>query len=276
MVTLRLRLLMGLGTVLATMFTVQPAAAAPVLVENGNSWARIDPYSQNGHDIWVVDGWNFPMKEWFWYRVDGTGGLGHEASVDTLDTSPVVLAVDTSGDGVDDNLRLKYRNADQGLAVEINYNLMGAPAGSGRTDLAETVAVTNISSAPRTIHLFLYADYILSAGFDTAVVKWPNTVDQWFAPYHACEVAVVPVPMRCEVGLVPSTLDALNDSLPTTLNGNAGPLTGDVAWGLEWEFMLRPGESYLISENRLLTMVPEPATLSLLALGGLALLRRRR
>jgi len=265
-----------LGAALVAMVLGSPAAAAPVVLEHGGSWARIDPYSQLGNDIWVVDGWNFLRKEWFWYRVDGPGGLGRQASIDALDPSPLVLPSDTSGDGVPDNLRLVYRSADQGLAVEVNYNLLGAPPGSGRTDMAETVAVTNTGAAARTFHLFLYADYILSDGFDTAVANWPNTVFQEFAPWHYAQAAVVPVPSHFEVNLEPLTLNALNDALPTTLNGNAGPLTGDVAWALEWDFPLAPGASYLISENRLLTIVPEPATLALLALGGLAILRRRR
>jgi hypothetical protein len=265
-----------LGAALGAVVLGSPASAAPVMLEHNSSWARIDPYTQQGNDIWVVDGWNFLWKEWFWYRVDGPGGLGREASIDTLDPNPVVLASDTSGDHLNDNLRLIYRSADQGLAVEVNYNLMGGAPGSGRSDIADTILITNTGNVAKDVHFFLYADYILSAGFDTAVVPWPNTVDQSFLPWHECQAAVVPVPRRHEVNLVPFTLDALNDGLATTLNGNGGPLTGDVAWALEWEFSLAPGASYAISENRLLTMIPEPAALALLALGGLAIIRRRR
>ena len=276
MVSVRLVLLAGMGAVLAATVACSSAAAAPIIIENGNSWARIDPYSQSGNDIWVVDGWNSLVKEWFWYRVDGPGGFSREASIDTLDPSPLVLPSDTSGDGVPDNLRLVYRSADQGLTVEINYNLLGAPPGSGRTDMAETVAVTNTGSAARTFHLFLYADYILSDGFDMAVAKWPNTVFQEFSPWHYAQAAVVPVPSHLEVNLEPLTLDALNDLLPTTLNDGAGPLTGNVAWAMEWDFTLAPRTSYLISENRVLTVVPEPATLCLLGVGVVGLLARCR
>jgi hypothetical protein len=76
--------------------------------------------------------------------------------------------------------------------------------------------------------------------------------------------------------MVPVTLDSLNDGLPTTLNGNLGPMTGEVAWALEWDFTLPAGGSYLISQDKTLTLVPEPVTLALVGLGLAAVFCRRR
>jgi hypothetical protein len=45
-------------------------------------------------------------------------------------------------------------------------------------------------------------------------------------------------------------------------------------WAAEWSVTLAPGANLLISEDELL--VPEPASLTVLAIGALALLRKRR
>jgi len=252
------------------------ASPGPVILQHGNAWTRINPGSQAGNDIWVVDGWNLLDKEWFWYRVDTPATAGREFSLDALDSSPTVLASDTNGDGQPEHLYLRYANANQGLSVEVDYSLIGGTLGSGRTDLDEGIRITNLAREARTIHFFTYAQFNMSVNEDTAVVKNANTVDQSFLPWHASEVVVTPAPTLYEVNMVPVTLDSLNDGLPTTLNGNLGPMTGEVAWALEWDFTLPAGGSYLISQDKTLTLVPEPATLALVGLGLAAVFCRRR
>lgn len=267
----------ALGVAAVGLVACAGAAAAPIVLENGNSWARFWTDSQLGNDIWVVDDWNYLRQQWFWYRVDDPAGpSGGEKSLDALDPAPSAYVTDTDGDGIDDNLRLRYTGVDQGLTVEINYNLLGGTPGSGRADLAETIRITNASPVTQTVHFFQYVDFILSAGEDTVAIPWPNTAGQWFGTIHTAETVTTPVPSHYDVGLVPVLLDDLNDALPTTLGDHAGPLVGDVSWAFQWDLEIGPGDSRLISKDKSLVILPEPATLALVGLGVAGLVARRR
>ncbi|MBE3134897.1 MAG: PEP-CTERM sorting domain-containing protein [Acidobacteria bacterium] len=267
----------ALGVAAVGLVACATATAAPIVLENGNSWARFCTDSQLGNDIWLVDDWNYLRQQWFWYRVDDPAGpAGGERSLDTLDPAPSAYVTDTDGDGIDDNLRLRYADGNQGLTVEINYNLLGGTPGSGRADLAETIRITNTGRAAQSVHFFQYVDFILSDAQDTVWIPWPNTADQWFGAIHTAETVTTPVPSHYDVGTVPGILNALNDALPTTLGDQAGPIAGDVAWAFQWDMEIGPGDSRLISKDKSLVILPEPATLALVGLGVAGLVARRR
>ena len=72
-------------------------------------------------------------------------------------------------------------------------------------------------------------------------------------------------PQNHEAANVPATLVRLNDGLPTTLNDNGGPVSGDVNWAFQWDFTLDPNHSFIISKDKTL-VVPEPTALVLLGM----------
>jgi hypothetical protein len=55
-----------------------------------------------------------------------------------------------------------------------------------------------------------------------------------------------------------------------------GPLNANNTIGIEFNFTLTPGDTATFSGSFIVVPVPEPATLSLLAIGGLVLVYRRR
>jgi hypothetical protein len=91
------------------------------------------------------------------------------------------------------------------------------------------------------------------------------------------ETVDVPRPSHYEAGIYSATLTSLNDEGPTTLSDADGSsIIGpdDLTWAFQWDFTLAKGGTYLFSKNK--HVVPEPATMALLALGGLVLLKRKR
>jgi hypothetical protein len=165
-----------------------------------------------------------------------------------------------------DFMLASYVDPNQRFSVEVRYLLTGGTPASLDSDLVEVLRIQNLSTTqPLDFHFFQYVDFDLggTASDDTvSVLGSPgNTVRQRDALLQLSETVVTPAPSRYEVtGLANSLLAQLTDGLPTNLSNSAGPLTGDAAWAFQWDFTLAPGDSYLISKDKNLSPIPEPAT----------------
>src|SRR5215467_8123724 len=115
----------------STVLIVSEARAQTYGITNGNSFALIDANHQAGMNNWTVDGVNQLYQQWFWYRIGTHGG---ESSIDTL-SAPTVSS---SGPGL-----LSTTYASSKLSVQVDYALHGGAAGSGMSDMSETITLRN-------------------------------------------------------------------------------------------------------------------------------------
>jgi large repetitive protein len=136
--------------------SLQTALAAPIQLVDNASNLSVDPTSQAGMFQWNVSGVNQLAQQWFWYRV---GNAGPESSVDTLGV-PFVGLTDSNFDGQMDTLYLRYTSNQ--LQAELTFTLRGAAPGVARSDIAETIKLTNLTAAPMDLHLFEYCNLDLA------------------------------------------------------------------------------------------------------------------
>ena len=255
---------------LVCLATARPALATVYQLEDLNSAALVDADSSVGMSSWTVDGTENLFQQWFWIRL----GDGAEQSIDTIDLDePLADHQDNDYDPGKESLQLRYEGS--GLRIDVSLELTGGTWGSGVSDLLEAISIHNIGDEELDLHLFQYVDFNLggTSEGDTGEIIVPFGVIQTEGAVYRSETADAPAPNRYEIGLTPVILDQLEDDDADDLNNSVGPITGDVSWAFQWDFVLEPGGSFIISKNKHLT-VPEPYTLALLLTGVFALLKR--
>lgn len=255
---------------LVCLATARPALATVYQLEDLNSAALVDADSSVGMSSWTVDGTENLFQQWFWIRL----GDGAEQSIDTIDLDePLADHQDNDYDPGKESLQLRYEGS--GLRIDVSLELTGGTWGSGVSDLLEAISIHNIGDEELDLHLFQYVDFNLggTSEGDTGEIIVPFGVIQTEGAVYRSETADAPAPNRYEIGLTPVILDKLEDDDADDLNNSVGPITGDVSWAFQWDFVLEPGGSFIISKNKHLT-VPEPYTLALLLTGVFALLKR--
>lgn len=265
-------LLAGVVCLAFQAIVTQSEAQTYTLTDN-NSRVQIDVGTQTGMYTWSVDGQDQLYQQWFWYRV----GTNAEQAISTI-SAPTVTTNDAR------TLYTSYNNGQYG--VEVDYMLTGFSAGSGISDIGESIRITNCTSAPLEFHFFQYSDFNLGGTPGGDVVQLGKNIQGQFNEAFQqkgttvlTETVATPGANHGEVAFWAQTLNELNDAVPTTLNDNAGPLgTGDVTWALQWDLTVAAGSSVGISKDKYL-VIPEPGMLlpyGLILLGAFHWLLRRR
>lgn len=200
--------------------SVWQSRAQVVTLTDNNSVVQVNTGNSAGMFNWTVGGQNQLYQQWFWFRA---GATGPEATINTI-SAPTITTPDAK------TLYTSYFNGAFG--VQVNYSLTGGSAGSGYSDVGESIIITNATASALDFHFFQYSDFDLggTAGGQTVQLGKNtftglfNTADQ-VAPGVAFQESVhTPGAQHGEAGLFPATLNRLNDGIPTTLNDNAGPL----------------------------------------------------
>ncbi|MGA2032512.1 MAG: PEP-CTERM sorting domain-containing protein [Thermoguttaceae bacterium] len=268
------RLLVGVMAVLLAHVGAGLLHAEMITLQDSDSAVVINPLSANLLSNWSIAGTNYLNQQGFWYLL-GNSGLAQPLSALTFTS----ISLDTSEAGLHDGATLYYGTAG-GLQATVKYSLLGGDPGSGSSNLAEQVKLSNSSANPMTVRLFQYTDADLSADDDTVTVTPSEALQSSSA---AVLDSVVTGPLTgYEAGLTtisPTTLQRIETIAALTLNNATGPLVGDATWAYQWDATLQPNHSITLGQNNSLNLVPEPGSLSLLAGAAIALgvvcLRRR-
>lgn len=259
--------------------SVWQSQAQIVTLTDQNSVAQIDTGSSAGMFNWSVQGQNQLAQQWFWFRV---GPSGAEHPINTI-SAPTITTP---------NARTLYTTYNNGaFSVEVDYSLTGGSAPSGRSDIGESIRINNLTGAPLDFHFFQYSDFDLGGLTGGQTVQLGRNLGGFFnealqtgpgailGETVRSDTGVVPGAAHGEVGLFNATLVKLNNGVADNLNDNAGPIgPGDATWALQWDMLIDPGSSALISKDKFIQLtVPEPSALALISVGlaGLALRKRR-
>jgi len=227
-----------------------------------------------GMNDWDVGTGNQLAQQWFWYAI----GNAAPTSIDQLPGS--VMNASYAGPN---NLTVTYLNSQ--LSINIDYILTGNGVGSGSADVMEYIWIDNVSGSPVNLTFYQYSNFNLLGNNNNTVNITGSSGDYTAANQTTggpggtgvAEVILSPSAVGAEAGLAGPTLSDVNNG---TLNGNTGPVTGNVAWAFQWaETIDAGGEMDILKDKGLEVMtIPEPSTVPLIALGMVALgltLRRK-
>lgn len=269
----------SLVVTLIVMAMAGPACSDPPIPNLNDQNSSVLISAENGVQSWWVDGTNHLNSINWFFRVGSTGDEQPLGSLGgTLSLYGGQLAI------------CDYANPGL-FNARASWLLTGGTQGSGTSDLAATLRLTNTSQAPLSIQLFQCSDFDLngSAAEDYGKLVNSNVITQWDAITTVSESVVSQqiAPSGWYLGPASTLWGWMNDGLPTTLPNTpaVGTQVGpdNLAWAFQWGFDIPAGGevTVIISKDILIhKTVPEPTSLFALGTGfagaiGLIIRKRR-
>lgn len=239
-------------------------AQAPFTLADGNALVLGDAANGLLQD-WLTDGTDHLFNQDYYYRI------GNNPEAPIWSAGPALVTQ------LGPNMVNVSYTAPL-FRMDITYTLIGGAPGSGTSDIGEIVRVQSLATFAMDFHLFEYDDFDLNgtAGGDSAEVVNTSTIRQWEGLTTAM-VGSVPPFDRWEIDSWPNILQKLNDGVADNLSNSTSPNgPADLAFAMQWNRSINAGGTFLMSKNKRIEVVPEPASLAALGLGALALIRRRK
>jgi|LSQX01.3.fsa_nt_gb hypothetical protein len=253
--------------VLALLLSFSLAANADTItltdIYGPNTVVNIDPDSQAGVYEWIVDGTNHIFQNSYWYSI-GNGPITPVTSLGSPTVTPFaefMAQVLYAGDLFD---------------FQVDYILAGWDIGTGQSDIAQTVTVTNKTGSPLNFTLYEYLNLDLNGNKDgqTGTMTSSGAFSQTEG-ITLSEITINAVGSTSEVGDAATLLAKLYSNDPIVANNS---YVGDVGVVFAMNFQLH--QSWMMSQdNRVINgAVPEPSGIMALVgmVGLLPLMRRRR
>lgn len=240
------------------------ANAATFSLSDGN--AQVSGSDLSGLDSWFTDGTNNLFNQDYLFRLGNTGA---EA------------VVGSTGPGTITTISANIVNVAHTMAglfrVDITYTLIGGAAGSGTSDIGEVVRIQNLTNGVLDFHLFEYDDFDIlgtfggdRAGYNSGIIS------QWEGPVTSM-VGTVPLANAYQIDTQANLVNSMFDGATTNFNNTTtANQPNDLAFGFQWDRTINAGGTFVMSKNKRIETVPEPATLAALGLGLAAIARRRR
>jgi hypothetical protein len=238
---------------------------------DGNSTATFD--NESGQYSWIVDGEEQLYAQEFYFRL---AGYNDEVNINTLTLlGQAITDTNTFSDDRVDSISSLWGDSASGLEIETTFTLRGGTDGSGVSDLAEQISLTNNGNETIVLSFFQYVDFDLGddSSDDSGMILDGNIAQQADDDFYLSETVVTPMPDAFQMGSYTEMSDLWENGVVDDLNGNSS-YEGDVAWAFQWNITLEVGDSFLISKDK--SIVPAPGSLALLAGAGLLSSRRRR
>jgi hypothetical protein len=214
-------------------------------------------------------------QQQFWYRNGASGGERPISNLDLL----------SAGQPAANLLDVIYGNSL--FSIEINYVLSGGAQGSMSSTIGEQIRISNLSSDPLDFHFFQYVDFDLGGSHPGDTLYLSQNLQGLFdaayqtkGSFYFADEIISPGANHGQVndqtaGLV--LLTSLNNNSPTTLNDDAGPVTGDAAWAIQWDVNIPVGGFFQIAISKSAYVVPEPSSAAIISLGAILVgIARRR